>query len=197
MAKRKNKKAQHLQHHSFLNGIAHELHPEGSIKDSAIMTVRDLVVGVVVGGAAGAAIGKTSLLVGAAVTGVGHYKKVPLMQIIGIGMMAANGFQNANNTVKGVDKDAVDGIKDRLMAYKESFQEKLFLDKILKKKAEVGEIGSVQYFNYPNAENFSGKLDMSELDKIESHLHQSAQDFSQQQNVHGMDGNEWIDGTNY
>ena len=200
MAKQKQNKQQ-AHRASFLDGFGQELHPEGSLKDTAISTVRDLVVGVVVGGAVGAAIGKPSLIIGAVVTGVGHYKKIPLATLMGIGMMAANGFQSNGTTVKGVDKDVVDGIKDRLEAYKESFQEKLFLDKILKKKEPVNGMGKVQYFSYPNAENFSGNnnaLDMSELDRIQEHIHQSAQDFAERNNVHGLEGaNEWMETGNY
>ena len=201
MAKKKNSnKKQQAHRQSVLSGVVMQLHPEGNLKDTALITVRDLLVGVVIGGAAGAAIGKPSLLIGAAITGFGHYKKVPLATLFGVGMMASNGFQSAN-TVKGVDKDVMDGIKDRLMAYKESFQEKLYLDKILKKAAPVNGMGKVQYFTYPLANNAGAsnvkELDMNALDRIEEHIRQSAEDFANKNQVNGMDGNDWIENVNY
>ena len=201
MAKKKNNTVNQVHHHSFLSGVTMELHPEGNLKDTALSTVRDLVVGVVVGGAAGAAIGKPSLLVGAAITGFGHYKKMPLATLVGIGMMASNGFQNlGSSTVKGVEKDVVDGIKDRLMAYKESFQEKLYLDKIMKKKEPINGMGKVQYFTYPNDENMNGNnaIDMSELDRIEQHLTQSANDFANKNQMKGLEGAaDWMETGSY
>ena len=200
MAKQKNNKKQQAHRQSVLSGVKMELHPEGNLKDTALITVRDILIGVVAGGAAGAAIGRSSLLVGAGVAGVGHYKKVPLVTLFGIGMMAANGFQTANNTVKGVDQDVMDGIKDRLMAYKESFQEKLYLDKILKKVAPVNGIGNVQYFTYPANQAGQGttkELDMNALDKIEAHIRQSAEDFANKKQANGLEGNEWMETANY
>jgi hypothetical protein len=62
-------------------------------------------------------------------------------------------------------------------------------------------MGKVQYFTYPNNDAGNGNtkaLDMSELDRIEQHIHQSAHDFSQQNNVQGLEGGtEFIDGVNY
>ena len=115
-------------------------------------------------------------------------------------MMAANGFQSGS-TVKGVEQDVMDGIKDRLMAYKESFQEKLYLDKILKKKEPVNGMGNVQYFTYPLANNAGQgnvkELDMNALDKIEEHIRQSAEDFANKKQVSGLEGNEWMETGNY
>ena len=159
----------------------------------------NFIVGVIVGGAAGAAIGRSSLLIGAGVAGLGHYKKVPLVTLFGVGMMAANGFQSGS-TVKGVEQDVMDGIKDRLMAYKESFQEKLYLDKIMKKKEPINGMGKVQYFTYPNDENMNGNnaIDMSELDRIEQHLTQSANDFANKNQMKGLEGAaDWMETGSY
>lgn len=160
----------------FFHGLAGDHTEQHPIVFTAVETGKDLLVGVVGGGLAGAAIGKSSLLAGILVTGAGHYMKNRYVQLIGIGMMASNGFQNGSSaTTNGLD--GIDGIKDRLMAYKDSFSQKFYLDKFLKKKSMAASttagIGEVQYFTYPDALNG----DLAALNDIERQLAESAIEF--------------------
>ncbi|HEX9510602.1 MAG TPA: hypothetical protein VF939_08965 [Puia sp.] len=177
MAKRKKSNTGHpvRKHHQkkhALHGIGdHTAHHP--IVHTAVETGKDLLIGVVGGGLAGAAIGKSSLLAGILVTGAGHYMNNRYVQLVGIGMMASNGFQRSPSGTNGLD--GIDEVKDRLMAYKDSFSQKFYLDKFLKKKpadtamASAG-MGEVQYFTYPDAMNG----DLAALSDIESQLAASA-----------------------
>ncbi len=179
MSKRKKHPAGHA--HRKPKKKTHSLHGLGDasiqhpVIHTAVETGKDLLIGVVGGGLAGAAIGKSSLLAGILVTGAGHYMKNRYVQLIGIGMMASNGFQNSGTT-NGLE--GMDGVKDRLMAYKDSFSQKFYLDRFLKPKslmpaATTAGIGEVQYFTYPEAING----DLAALSDIENQLAQSALQF--------------------
>lgn len=143
----KNKYAKKAQRAQFLEKV-NGLQTKGNVKNTLIETGKDLLVGVIAGGLAGSAIGKPSLIAGAGITAFGHYRGSRLLSLFGIGMMAANGFQTA--TVSGVE-EGMEGVKDRVMAFKNSFTQKMYLDKIMKKKtATVAGMGNLQYFNYAN-----------------------------------------------
>jgi len=151
--------------------LAEGLPSKGNVKNTLIETGKDLLIGVIGGGVLGAVIGKPSLIAGVGVTGVGHYMGNRLISLVGIGMMAANGFQT--KTVSGVD-DGIDGIKDRVMAFKDSFSEKFYLDKILKKNAAAASttvtgLGELQYFNYAN--EVAG---LAALNNVEEQMENSA-----------------------
>ena len=145
------------------------------VKDSVIQTGKDLLIGVIGGGIAGAVIGKSSLLIGAGVTGYGHYANKPTLTTFGIGMMAASGF-NAGTTTQGIDGFSAEDVKARIKSFKESFTSKLFLDKIIKKKTEDGAngVGAVQYYDYPNENK---ELDFSALDRLQNQVVQSGIDY--------------------
>ena len=145
------------------------------VKESVIQTGKDLLIGVIGGGIAGAVIGKTSLLIGAGITGYGHYANKPTLTTFGIGMMAASGF-NAGVTTQGIDGFSAEDVKARIMNFKDSFTSKLFLDKIIKKKTEDGAngVGAVQYYDYPNDNK---ELDFSALDRLQNQVVQSGIDY--------------------
>ncbi len=167
-AKKKNAYKAKAKKKSFMQNISKGLETKGNAKNTVLETGKDLLVGVIGGGLIGAAIGKASLGIGALVTGVGHYSDNKLATIFGVGMMASNGFQKGK-AVSGLD--GIDGVKERVMAYKETFSEKLFLDKIIPKKAAaINGIGEVQYFTYPNNE-LNG--DLAALDFIENQITES------------------------
>ena len=90
---RKNQYQKRSRKKSLLGEIVETQETKGDVKGSLIETGKDLVIGVIGGGIVGALIGKTSLLIGAAVTGIGHYANNRLASIFGFGMMASNGFQ--------------------------------------------------------------------------------------------------------
>src|SRR6478752_1544694 len=138
MSKKKNRYSQKAKKKHFLSGMNEELPTKGNAKNTLLETGKDILIGVVGGGLIGAIIGKPSLAVGIITTGAGHYTDNKLIQLLGIGMMAANGFQKAGS-VSGLE--GLEGVKERLQAYKESLGEKFYLDKILKKKGATNGIG--------------------------------------------------------
>src|SRR5690349_10860351 len=124
MPKKKNRYHKKAKMKGFLSGFAEATNTKGKLKDSALETSKDLLVGVIGGGVIGAIVGKPSLLIGLLATGAGHYTSNRLIQLLGIGMMASNGFQT-KTTVSGLE--GLDGVKERLQAYKDSFKEKFYL----------------------------------------------------------------------
>lgn len=152
-----------------MQGFGSQLNAKGNLKNTALETGKNILVGVLGGGLIGAAIGKPSLIVGIVTTGVGHYSGNRLTQLLGLGIMAANGFQK-NTSVSGVE--GLDGVKERVQAFKQSLSDKFYLDKI-KKKTSPGTtsgFGDLQYFSYPNS-------DLAALDAIEDQLTDSAMRF--------------------
>lgn len=178
MAKGKNSYKQNARKKNFLKGMSEELPTKGNVKNTVLETGKDLLVAVLGGGLIGSAIGRPSLAIGLVTTGTGHYTQNRLLTLLGIGMMAANGFQKSSKTVNGLE--GLDGMKERLMAYKENFSEKLYLDKIIKQKsaaAATNGIGELQYFNYGS--DLNGGLNA--LDTIENQLIESGMQFQQMQ----------------
>jgi hypothetical protein len=186
---------------SLLGEITRDLETKGDMKNSAIETLKDVVVGVVAGGVAGSAIGRASLIIGAAVTGLGHYYKSRLASIFGVGMMAANGYQQTNTQMQGTPKDGLEGMiegaKERVMNFKDTFTQKLFLDKVLKSKEEKKEeqtkgVDDVQYFTYPeNKELGEGKeLDLTALDNLEKQIAESGASFNRKNNTGNLPAQE-------
>lgn len=171
MAKRKKGRyTKKGKRQTMMQGFGSELKTEGNIKNTAIETGKAVLVGVLGGGLIGAAIGKPSFIVGIITTSVGHYSGNKLTQMLGIGMMAANGFQKATG-VSGIE--GLDGVKERMQAFKESFSEKLYLDKLKNKGIVAGTtsgFGDLQYFSYPNN-------DLAALNAIEDQLTDSAMQF--------------------
>lgn len=155
------------------------------VKDSAIQTGKDLLIGVIGGGIVGAVIGKSSLLIGAGVTGYGHYANKPTLATFGIGMMAASGFNAGTNATQGIDGFSMDDMKARVMNFKDSFTSKLFLDKVFKKKEKTEEgtkgVGDVETYTYPHQNQ---ELDFSALNRLENQILKSGAEY--QKSVQGM-----------
>ncbi|MFZ5552488.1 MAG: hypothetical protein ACOZCO_05175 [Bacteroidota bacterium] len=175
--------------------------PKTHLKDAGQGLLRDLVVGVVAGGATGAIVGRPSLVIGLVVNAAGHFMEMPGISSFGMGMMASNGFQGEGITVGGTEPTAMERAKQRLLNYKNNFTQKIYLDKIMKKADEKKStdtdkpVGEVKYFVYPGSENadMSG-MDMTALDKIENQIIQSAENYkekvpvsNQQNEVSGND----------
>ncbi|MBS1773420.1 MAG: hypothetical protein JST82_11230 [Bacteroidetes bacterium] len=169
-------------------GQMQALPTKGNVKYTLLETGKDLLIGVVGGGLAGAAIGKPSLLIGLGITGAGHYFDNRLATILGIGMMAANGFQQ--KSVSGLE--GLEGIKERIQSYKDSFSEKLYIDKLVKKAAPAATngIGELQYFNYQ--QEVSGNDDLSggmaALDSIERQIEESGMRRMQMEGAYELEG---------
>lgn len=189
MSKKKNRYQKQAKKKHFLSGMNEGLPTKGNAKNTLLETGKDILIGVLGGGLIGAAIGRPSLLVGIVTTGAGHYTGNKLVQLLGVGMMASNGFQKST-TVSGLE--GLDGVKERLMAYKESFSEKLYLDKILKKAASAAAtsgFGELQYFTYPDP-SMNGSL--AALNDIEDQIAESARQFQGQ-----LRGEEDLTGEDY
>lgn len=180
----KNRYEKRSKKRSLLGAITETQPTKGDVKGSLIETGKDLVIGVIGGGFAGAMIGRASLLVGVAVTGIGHYTNNRLISTFGLGMMAASGFQTKKDGVSGPEnQEVLEGAKERAMAFKDSLSEKLFLDKILKKKdTGTNGMGEVQYFTYPDQGQLgAGEVDLTALDQLEQQVAQSAANYRSQQ----------------
>lgn len=176
MAKKKNRYQQQAKKKNFLAGINEGLPTKGNAKNTLLETGKDILIGVLGGGLIGAIIGRPSLAVGIVTTGAGHYTGNRLIQLLGIGIMAANGFQkNSGTNVSGFE--GLDGVKERLQAFKESMQEKFYLDKIMKKKPATNGFGELQYFTYPDT-GMNGEL--AALNDIEQQIAESAMQFQGQ-----------------
>jgi hypothetical protein len=180
----KNKFAQKAKQAGFID-FQQQLQTKDNIKNSALETGKDLLIGVIGGGVAGAAIGKPSLLIGIGLTGAGHFTDNHLLKLFGIGLMAANGFQKSKsvNGLEGLDKQA---ILNRIQAYKDNFSEKLFIDKLTGKRSANAEstngIGELQFFNYPNDVN-GAYGELAALEDLEQQIAQSGLD---QMQISGM-----------
>lgn len=171
------------------------------VESAAGFLVLDFLVGAALGGLTGAALGRWSLLAGAAINVAGNYWEQHAVSSFGVGMMAS-GFQAkapsaATNGVNGTDDDllGLNDAKERALAYGKGFAQKMWLDKFIPslKPSGVNGLGEVQYFVYPN-ENPVGAIDMSALDRLESQVSQSAQQYAGKQQVSGLDEMEGIEG---
>ncbi len=176
----------------MLDGISAE-QAKGDLKKSGLQTGRDILIGAIGGGLAGAAIGRSSFLVGIAVTGIGHYMGSNGAASFGVGLMASGGYQAVAGAVNGTEQEGFEGVKERISAFTDEFKKKLFIDKLIhpaakKEDAKTGTeneqgtngMGDVQYFTYPN----SGKelegaedIDLSALDKLEQRVAASAKKY--------------------
>jgi hypothetical protein len=131
-------------------------------------------------------VGRSSFIVGIAVTGVGHYMGSNGAAAFGVGMMASGGYQAVSGMMHGIDKDGFEGVKERLTAFKNEIQHKLFLDKIIKSKNKddsTNGFGEVQYITYPNGKELDGAMD--DLDRIERQVAESAKNFERKQSFSG------------
>ena len=161
----------------MLNNITQTLSTKGDIKNSAIETGKDLVIGVIAGGFAGAAIGRPSLIVGFLTSGIGHYLDNKLLTSAGLGMMASNSF--VPKTMQGIEGlDGLEGVKERVQAFKETLTYKTYLDKVkalnVGKPKAISGMGEVQYFSYPNNMLEGASDELSLLNHIENQIANTA-----------------------
>lgn len=153
----------------FLQVIKGNVSAKGNKGATAILTLKDIVIAVVAGRLIAVNTGGFSVPVGAVITAAGHFFGNQNLQALGIGTMAASN-QRKSDTISGID--GLDGVKERMKAYKESLLEDFFIKKLFKKKGVNG-MGEVQYFNYPDTT--VGEL--AALDNIENQLVESGMQF--------------------
>ncbi len=170
---------------------------KGNIKNTMAYTGRDILLGGLGGSLAGALAGRTSLVIGAVVTGAGHFFGSPGTAMFGVGMMASGGYQTISG-MNGVEKEGMEGVKERFKNFQGNLKRQLFLDKILPKKKEAIDeatngMGGVEYFNHQN-DNVNG-LDYTEANRIEEQIRESARQFEARQSVGEVAGTDGVDGT--
>ncbi len=192
---------------------AHEVETKHDFKKTAAYTGRDILFGGIGGALAGALVGRSSLLIGIAVTGAGHFFGSPSAAMFGVGLMASGGYQAASGAMHGVEKEGMEGIKERFISFKDSLKHQLFLDKIIPSKKTANEkteteteettngLDDVQYIKHPGNEesDLNGKeLDLSEANKIISQINASAEAFAtkkkESENVSGTE-TEYMNGS--
>lgn len=171
--KSKNKYQRNASKKKMINHITQTLQTKGNVKNSAIETGKDLLIGVIAGGCVGAAVGRPSLLIGFITSGVGHYLDNRLLTSAGLGMMASNNF--VSKSVQGIEGlEGLEGVKERLQAFKESLAEKVYLDKLKALKMggskQVNGMGEVQYFSYPQNMLEGANDDLALLNQIENQI---------------------------
>ena len=125
---------------------------------------------------------------------IGHYSGMPLATSFGMGMMASGGYQisSGTNGLSGMDE-----VKERIKEFGANIKQRLYLDKILKPKAETTNgMGTVQYFKYPSPE--SQEVDMGSLETIEKEIAHLGEQYENKQmsgayeDMSGMDDEERI-----
>ncbi len=182
MSKKKKSKKSSNAKQSHIMALTKELETKGNAKNSAIESVKDLVVGVVGGGLAGAAIGKPSLLVGLGTSLIGHYTGMPMATSFGLGMMASGGYQISSGAVNGLS--GLNGIKERVKSFSNNFKQRLYIDKLMKSKKSGAEdgangMGNIKYFKYPKTE--TQELDMGSLENIEQEIARLGEQYESKQ----------------
>lgn len=191
-----------------LGSTSAQVETKGDIKKTMAYTGRDILIGGLGGALAGALAGRTSLVIGAAVSGAGHYFGSPATAMFGVGMMASGGYQTLSG-LSGTERDGFEGVKERFTNFQNNLKRQLFLDKILpKKKAPAADteqettngVGNVKYFE-SGSEEVSG-LDYSEANRIQEQINDSARQFESQHKqfsgtddeVSGVEGTDGVDG---
>lgn len=159
------------------------------------------------GGFAGAAMGRLSFLTGLVVTGAGEIMGSPAVASFGLGMAVSNVY-SMTTAVNGTEPPSkIEAAKERMKHYGKGIMQKLYLDKLIKKKESEQKttteqtatttsntttntgssgMGEVQYFKYPLSDK-PDQMDLSELERFEKEIQQSAENFAE--------GNKSVQGT--
>jgi hypothetical protein len=189
MSKKINKYALKAQRKT-MGGISTTAKPQqvkGNIKKTVIITGKDIVIGGLGGALVGAVVGRSSLLLGILVTAGGHYFGSSSASMFGVGMMASGGYQSVSSGLSGVEKEGIEGVKERFSNFTEVFKRQFYLDKLPIKKNRQTEtddgtngMGRVQYFKHHNSDDLNGRsdLDFSEANRIEEQLENMASKFA-------------------
>jgi hypothetical protein len=173
MSKKKNNYEKKAMRKELLSGFPSPAETKGNITGTLLSTGKDILVGAVGGGLAGAIVGRGSFLMGLVVTGAGHYIGQPSMTAFGVGMMSSSGYQALGGGLKGLN--GLEGVKERVQAFSHDFKKRLFLDKVIKSKKpadDMNGMGEVQYYAYPELQ---GRSEEDVLDQIEQQIASSAQ----------------------
>jgi hypothetical protein len=173
-----------------------QLPTKGNLRNSALQTGKDLLIGVIAGGFAGAAFGRPSLLIGLVASGAGHYLENKMLASFGMGMMASNnlstkGLQGINDYQSLEDVESLEGVKERLQAFKLSLAHRTYLDKIKALKLakptanNISGLDDVQYFSYPQNSIEGTNEDLALLNRIEHSIENAS--MNPANNINGLD----------
>lgn len=103
---------------------------------------RDLLIGVIGGGLAGAVLGKYSFLLGLGVAGFGHYSESKAMTALGLGMMASGTFHALTGKDQDSKKPLMEKVSERVEAFKTDLKRKLWVDKFYEDKASKDKVNT-------------------------------------------------------
>ena len=148
---------------------------KANTKQSFIETGKNLGSGIV-GMVAGSAVGRYSLLVGAATIFGGAYYQKDWVTSLGVGMVASNGFMPKNQvTTNGVDgfQDEIENAKDRAVSSLKALGKKLYIDKLspsLGRKFGLGNLEDSPLVFVGSDVADTGNFDTTEVDDIISQL---------------------------
>lgn len=155
-------------------------------KKSFIETGKNLGSGIV-GMLAGSAVGRYSLLVGAATVFSGAYYQKDWLTSLGVGMVASNGFgtsqtQQTENGIEGF-QDELANAKDRATSSLKALGKKLYLDKLspsLSQKFGLGNLEDSPLVFVGSEVADMGNFDTSEVDEIIRQLEEGSYEGSEE-----------------
>ncbi len=172
----KRKRVEDPEKESWLRQLNQENNTKGDLQASGFETLKMLILSTLGGGLIGAMIGKPSFIAGLGTAGLGQFTGNRILTLLGMGMMSANSFAKSNG-VSGLE--GLDGVKERVMAFKEDLMDKTYVNKLLKKaggassSAAARTVGELQYFNYASEMNGHSAA----LASIENQLLESGMNF--------------------
>ncbi len=114
-----------------------EKNKKEKLKATAESLGRDLLIGVLGGGVAGAVLGRYSFFVGLGIAGLGHYSESKAMTALGLGMMATGTFNALTGKEQDPKKSMTERITERVEAFKTDFKRKLWVDKLYADKTKI------------------------------------------------------------
>ena len=143
---------------------------KANTKHSFIETGKNLGSGIV-GMVAGSAVGRYSLLVGAATAFSGAYYRKDWLTSLGVGMVASNGFKPREQTTAGIDgfQDEVSMAKDRAISSLKALGKKLYIDKLspsMGRRLGLGNLEDSPLVFVGSEVADTGDFDTSEVDEI-------------------------------
>ena len=150
---------------------------KANTKQSFIETGKNLGSGIV-GMVAGSAVGRYSLLVGAATIFSGAYYQKDWVTALGVGMVASNGWQGGapknTNSIEGF-QDEIENAKDRAISSLKALGKKFYIDKLspsLGQKFGLGNLEDSPLVFVGSDVADPGDFDTSEVDDIIEQLEQ-------------------------
>lgn len=167
---------------------------KGNIANTGLKSLVDLLLGATLGAGIGAGTGKAAVPIGLLLIAGSHYldEETGILRVAGSATVAygiGKAIQN-KNTIEVQDVQGItlsgeaDKAKARLISFKDEILAAFYLDKVLKKKEESGEIGAIDLsaldvFDQNNEnEAVRFELDNNDVPDLEENFTPEAEDFS-------------------